>query len=97
MTVAAMDQEFPGRFLYAIRGPDFVDTEAGEMLELTTPGQVAEHLAPAWVRWCHHVHIHSAGLLTWTSACAGSAVGRSSIKNESYSPVSTWSHRTSRA
>jgi hypothetical protein len=33
----------PGRFIYSTRGPDFVDTLTGEIIELTTPGQVAPH------------------------------------------------------
>ena len=45
LTADALDEAYPGRFLYFTRGPDFVDTETGEMLELTTPGQVASHLA----------------------------------------------------
>lgn len=44
-TADALDEAYPGRFLYSTRGPDFVDTETGEMLELTTPGQVGSHLA----------------------------------------------------
>jgi|HubBroStandDraft_3_1064219.scaffolds.fasta_scaffold1100697_1 hypothetical protein len=41
----ALDEAYPARFLYSTRGPDFVDTETGEMLELTTPREVASHLA----------------------------------------------------
>jgi RHS repeat-associated protein len=33
----------PGRFIYSTRGPDFVDTLTGEIIELTTPGRVAPH------------------------------------------------------
>jgi hypothetical protein len=45
LTAAALDEAYPGRFLYFTRGPDFVDTETGEKLELTTPGEVASHRA----------------------------------------------------
>ncbi|MBC7274912.1 RHS repeat-associated core domain-containing protein [Nocardioides sp.] len=44
-TAEALEQAYPGRFIYRTRGPDFVDTTTGEMLELTTPGQVGSHLA----------------------------------------------------
>ena len=45
LTADALDEAYPGRFLYYTRGPDFVDTETGERLELTTPGQVGSHRA----------------------------------------------------
>jgi hypothetical protein len=45
LTAGALDEAYPGRFLYFTRGPEFVDTETGEMLELTTPGEVASHAA----------------------------------------------------
>jgi hypothetical protein len=41
----ALDEAFPGRFIYRTRGIDFVDTWTGGMIELTTPGQVASHMA----------------------------------------------------
>lgn len=41
----ALDEAFPGRFIYRMRGVDFVDTWTEEMIELTTPGQVASHMA----------------------------------------------------
>lgn len=44
-TADALEQSYPGRFWYRTRGPDFVDRWTGEMLELTTPGQVASHVA----------------------------------------------------
>jgi len=36
---------YPGRFVYNAVGPDFLDTTTGEMIELTTPRQVATHFA----------------------------------------------------
>jgi hypothetical protein len=36
---------YPGRFVYNTVGPDFLDTTTGELIELTTPRQVAAHLA----------------------------------------------------
>ena len=44
-TADALEQAYPGRFLYRTRGPDFVDTTTGEILELITPGDVGSHLA----------------------------------------------------
>ena len=44
-TADALDQAYPGRFIYRTRGIDFVDTTTGEALELTTPGEVAVHEA----------------------------------------------------
>lgn len=44
-TAEALEQAHPGRFIYRTRGPDFVDTTTGELLELTTPGEVGKHLA----------------------------------------------------
>ena len=41
----ALAQEFPDRFWYRNRGIDFVDKWTGEMIELTTPGQRASHIA----------------------------------------------------
>lgn len=46
-TNEALQEAFPGRFIYQTAGPDFIDTTTGEMIELTTPGQVASHLAKA--------------------------------------------------
>jgi hypothetical protein len=43
-TDAALQREFGDRFLYQTLGPDFVGTGTGEMLELTTPGQVGAHM-----------------------------------------------------
>jgi hypothetical protein len=44
-TAATLRQLYPGRFLYNRVGPDFIDTMTGEVLELTTPGQVRAHMA----------------------------------------------------
>lgn len=44
-TARELDRTNPGRFEYSTRGPDFVDRTTGEMLELTTPGEVGKHLA----------------------------------------------------
>lgn len=44
-TAGALEEADPGRFWYQTRGPDFVDRTTGEMLELTTPGQVGAYLA----------------------------------------------------
>jgi hypothetical protein len=44
-TANALDKAYPGRFWYRTRGPDFVDRTTGEMLELTTPGEVGKHFA----------------------------------------------------
>lgn len=46
-TTTALRAEFPGRFIYQTHGPDFIDTATGEVLELTTPGQVLAHMARA--------------------------------------------------
>jgi hypothetical protein len=43
-TDEALSEQYPGRFIYRTLGPDFVDTTNGEMIELTTPGQVASHM-----------------------------------------------------
>jgi len=43
-TARALKKEFPGRFEYYTRGPDFLDRLTGEMIELTTPGQVGRHM-----------------------------------------------------
>jgi hypothetical protein len=37
--------EFPGRFVYNRIGPDLLDTMTGELIELTTPGQLGRHMA----------------------------------------------------
>lgn len=57
-TANALQRAHPNRFLYRTRGPDFVDRTTGEMLELTTPGQVGSHLARpgyAGVTMCTYV------------------------------------------
>jgi len=43
MTNEALQTQYPGRFVYRTVGPDFVDTETGKKIELTTPGEVAAH------------------------------------------------------
>ncbi len=43
-TAAQLERIHPGRFQYSTRGPDFVDTVTGELIELTTPGSVSRHL-----------------------------------------------------
>jgi hypothetical protein len=42
-TVEELETQYPGCFIYRTIGPDFVDTTTGEMLEVTTPGQVGAH------------------------------------------------------
>jgi hypothetical protein len=42
-TAAALDDKYGRRFQYFRRGPDFVDTVSGAIIELTTPGQLARH------------------------------------------------------
>jgi hypothetical protein len=44
-TADSLGELYPGRFLYNRVGPDFTDTVTGEVLELTTPGQVGAHMA----------------------------------------------------
>ncbi|MEX2134286.1 MAG: hypothetical protein WEB67_09110, partial [Acidimicrobiia bacterium] len=45
-TAANLEANYPGRFIGPRRiGGDFVDTSTGEIVELTTPGQVATHMA----------------------------------------------------
>jgi RHS repeat-associated protein len=44
-TFKSVATEFPGRFTYNRVGPDFFDTWTGQYIELTTPGQVASHIA----------------------------------------------------
>lgn len=44
-TADALEEAYPGRFVYRTRGPDFLDTSTGKLLELTIPGQVGAHLA----------------------------------------------------
>ncbi|MEX2247857.1 MAG: RHS repeat-associated core domain-containing protein [Dehalococcoidia bacterium] len=43
-TAEALKVRYPGRFRYSRRGPDFLDTLTGDLVELTTPGQVAGHM-----------------------------------------------------
>jgi hypothetical protein len=50
-TAASLQELYPGRFLYNRVGPDFWDTTTGEILELTTPGQVGAHMAKPGYRW----------------------------------------------
>jgi hypothetical protein len=50
-TAASLGELYPGRFLYNRVGPDFIDTTTGEVLELTTPGQVGAHMAKPGYRW----------------------------------------------
>ena len=50
-TAASLRDLYPGRFLYNRVGPDFIDTATGEMLDLTTPGQVGAHMAKPGYRW----------------------------------------------
>ena len=42
-TANELDVMYPERFEYRRRGPDFIDRETGERVELTTPGQVLPH------------------------------------------------------
>jgi hypothetical protein len=44
-TAAMLEKIFPGRFRYNNIGPDFFDTLTGKFIELTTPGQIARHIA----------------------------------------------------
>jgi hypothetical protein len=44
-TADVLGSAYPGRFVYSTIGPDFTDMTTGELIELTTPGQVASHLA----------------------------------------------------
>ena len=44
-TADALEDLYPGRFRYNSVGPDFLDQSTGEVLELTTPGQVNAHIA----------------------------------------------------
>lgn len=44
-TDAALQASYPGRFIYNLVGPDFLDTTSGDLVELTTPGQLAAHIA----------------------------------------------------
>ncbi len=47
LTANALEDLYPGRFRYYTVGPDFLDTTTGELFDLTTPGQVAAHMAKA--------------------------------------------------
>jgi hypothetical protein len=51
----ALEEQFPGRFIYRTRGIDFVDTWTGEMIELTT-GQVASHMARPGYQGASYAH-----------------------------------------
>jgi RHS repeat-associated protein len=44
-TADALRDLYNGRFKYNTVGPDFLDTVTKELVELTTPGQVASHVA----------------------------------------------------
>jgi RHS repeat-associated protein len=44
-TDTALFNQYGGGFQYNAVGPDFLDTQTGEFIELTTPGQVARHWA----------------------------------------------------
>jgi len=44
-TVETLEMAYPERFIYNRVGPDFIDTVTGEVIELTTPGQVGAHMA----------------------------------------------------
>ena len=44
-TEAALDAAYLGKFVYRLVGPDFLDTSSGDLVELTTPGQVTIHMA----------------------------------------------------
>jgi len=44
-TAQMLETVFPNQFLYNTVGPDFTYILTGEQIELTTPGQVAAHLA----------------------------------------------------
>jgi RHS repeat-associated protein len=44
-TAQAVEKQYPGRFRYSTRGPDFFDTPTGDLIELTTPGQLPSHAA----------------------------------------------------
>ena len=44
-TAADLNVQFPGRFEYSRIGPDFLHLPTGQLIELTTPGQVASHVA----------------------------------------------------
>jgi hypothetical protein len=44
-TFQALESQFPKRFQYFTKGPDFLDKSTGELIELTTPGQVGAHMA----------------------------------------------------
>ena len=43
LTADALEDLYPERFEYYRVGPDFLDTATGELIELTTPAQVAAH------------------------------------------------------
>ncbi|MDQ3574357.1 MAG: hypothetical protein M3404_05450 [Actinomycetota bacterium] len=43
-TAQSLEAQFPGRFAYRHRGPDFLDRTTGEVTELTTPRQVPPHM-----------------------------------------------------
>ena len=59
----ALDEQFQGRFIYRTRGPDFIDTSTGEMIELTTPAQVGSHMArPGYGAMSYSTYSFSPGI-----------------------------------
>ena len=44
-TADSLQQIYGNRFIYSRIGPDFLDTHTGELIELTTPGEVSAHMA----------------------------------------------------
>lgn len=54
-TARRLSSRHRGRFDYRRRGIDFLDRKTGELIELTTPGQVAGHQARAGYEGARHV------------------------------------------
>jgi hypothetical protein len=50
-TDAVLQAQYGTRFLYRRAGADFIDTMTGEVIELTTAGQVGVHMAKPGYRW----------------------------------------------
>jgi hypothetical protein len=44
-TADSLQQQYGSRFLYSRVGPDFLDRDTGEIIELTTPQAVPAHMA----------------------------------------------------
>lgn len=61
-----------GRFVYSIRGPDFLDATTGKRLELTTPSQVGGHLSRPG---CGRVTMCTYTPGAWSSRYAVSGIG----------------------